>query len=297
MLLPCIRFPCTCHGDECQCKRSNPPPLHIHLLVQLIAPRSHSTILPLLLPLIIPTRTLLSFLLGSLLQLLQHLRRLPRIPTLHPDPFSIPEEQEWERHADQRQESRDAARPMDAQPIIHVGREEREHGTEDASEKGVGSEDAGGVDGVGVDEVVHDGEEKKDHAEAEGGGEHDADDPVDARIVRPSEDEEADGEADAADHAGREAGLWRRAVSTFAYSDRFGASVAVVVGDGIDDGSEHADEDAQEGQRADALGPVAVFLVDLVVIRFCQIYNGGGEVYNWKSAEQHVQCPVDDGLR
>ena len=118
---------------------------------------------------------------------LKLLRRLPRKLTLTPYFLPVPIKQEWKRHTHKRQKSRDAARPVDTQVAVHLICEEREAGAEEGSKDRVGGEDAGGVNGVGVDEVVHDGEEDEYHAEAEGGGADDTYGPVDGGVVGPGE--------------------------------------------------------------------------------------------------------------
>lgn len=79
---------------------------------------------------------------------------------------------------------------MNTKVVVHVGSKQRKYGAEQASEDAVGREHRSGVDGVGVDKVVHYGQENEHLAEAERGGEDDAGDPVDARVVCPGEDEE-----------------------------------------------------------------------------------------------------------
>ena len=72
-------------------------------------------------------------------------------------------------------------------------RKKWECSAERRSQDGVCGEHGGSVDCVRVDEVVHDAQEDEDHAEAEGHGAEDADNPVDAGAVRPCEPKEADG--------------------------------------------------------------------------------------------------------
>lgn len=167
---------------------------------------------------------------------------------------------------------------MDAELVVHLRGEEGEGGAEEGAQHAVGGEHAGGVDGVRVDEVVGDAEEDEHHAEAEGGRRHDAHDPVDAGVVGPREPEQPEGEADGADFGRRESSLGWRADFSFGDSGVRDAVVALVVGDGVDDGGEHADCDAEEGQAADALAP-ASFLLE----------------HDGESGEHHVQGAVDDG--
>ena len=184
-------------------------------------------------------------------------------------------EQEGKRHADEGEKGGDGAGPVDAETVVHAGGEKGERGAEEGAQDAVGGEDAGGVDGVRVDEVVGDAQEDEDHAEAEGRRRHDAHDPVDARGVGPREPEQAGGQADGAEHAWGEAGLGRGAGCA---GGGGGAEVALVVGDGVGDGGEHAGGDAEEGEAADAGAPAAVLLED----------DGEG-------GEHHVEGAVDDG--
>ena len=167
---------------------------------------------------------------------------------------------------------------MDAEVVVHLRREEREGGAEEGAQDAVCGEDAGGVDGVGVNEVVADAQKDEDHAEAEGGRGHDTHDPVDTRVVGPREAEQAEGETDGADFGRREASFGWGAEFAFGDGGVCHAVVALVVGDGVDDGGEHADGDAEEGEAADAFAPAAFLLED----------DGEG-------GEHHVKGAVDDG--
>ena len=74
----------------------------------------------------------------------------------------------------------------------------------------------------------------------------------------PTEPEEADGQEDAADEHGREAGL-RDGVPIVGGDD---SDVARLVGQVDGDGAENADEEAEEGEGADDGFVVAVLLED-----------------------------------
>lgn len=104
---------------------------------------------------------------------------------------------------------------MDPQILEHVCREQWKGCTEQGTQDGVGGKDGGGIDNVGVDEVVHDGEEDEDHAKAEGGGGDDGDGPVDGGRVGPCEPEETDGEGGTGDHGSVETLFWRCATTSF----------------------------------------------------------------------------------
>ena len=77
-------------------------------------------------------------------------------------------EEKGERQAHEGEERGDGRGPVDAEAVVHVGREERERGAEERSKDRVGGEDRGGKDGVRIDEVVHDAQEHQDHAEPKG---------------------------------------------------------------------------------------------------------------------------------
>lgn len=68
---------------------------------------------------------------------------------------------------------------MDTQILIHIRREERERGAEKTAENGIGCQDRSGVNGVGVNQIVHDAKEDQDHTESERDRGDDAHDPVD----------------------------------------------------------------------------------------------------------------------
>ena len=56
---------------------------------------------------------------------------------------------------------------MDAKRIVHLLGKEREGGTEDRSNDTISGKNRRSEDCVGVDEVVHDGQEDEYHAESE----------------------------------------------------------------------------------------------------------------------------------
>jgi len=157
--------------------------------------------------------------------------------------------------------------------LVHVRGEERECSTEERSENRVGSQDGGGENGVGVNEIVHNTEEDKNHAESEGNTGSDTGHPVDARIVGPGEPEKANRQTDRTDKTSGETSL-RRGEATVLLLD---LDLALVLRDGVCDSQEHADHDAKEGQAADTRVPAAVLLV-----------------HNRESTEKHVEGTVDD---
>lgn len=84
--------------------------------------------------------------------------------------------------AQQRQECRNRWSPVDTDAVIDVPRNKGEDGAEYRSEDSVGSQHRRCVDGVRVDQVVHDTEIDEDDAEAEWGCGDNAHDPVDGRV-------------------------------------------------------------------------------------------------------------------
>jgi len=217
---------------------------------------------------------LLGCLHGLLLQLAHERVGLSGEFAFSADRWAVLVEEERKRDARDGQEGRDRRRPVDAQVLVHVGGEQGEGGAEQGPQDRVCSQDGRGEDGVRVDQVVHDTEEDEDHAEAEGDAGRDAGHPVDGRVVGPGEPEQADGNGNRCNQAGWEAGLGRREPAVLGLRP----DVALVVGDGVRDGEEHADHDAQEGETPDALVPPAVQLV-----------------YDRERGEEHVERSVDDG--
>lgn len=167
-------------------------------------------------------------------------------------------EQEWERYAYESQESGDAGSPVDTKAIVHLGREQWEGSTEQTSEDRVGGQNGCCEDGVGIDEVVHDAEENEHHSESEGCSGHDGDDPVDGRVIGPSEPEQADGNSDRTDHAQRKTSLWWSEPIKFVAD----GSVPLVVPDAVGYCNQHAHGHTQKGQTSYTRGPASSLLVD-----------------------------------
>ena len=97
---------------------------------------------------------------------------------------------------------------------------------------------------------------------------------MDGLVVCPCKPEEADGQGETADNGRRQTSLGRGHAAV----GLFNLDVALVGGDNVRNGAQHADHDAEKGEAADALVPAAVLLVD----------DGEGR-------KQHVQRAVDDG--
>lgn len=197
---------------------------------------------------------------------------------------------------------------MDAQRRIHVWRKKRERGTEKGSQDGVGGEDAGGEDDVRVNEVVEDGEEDEDHAEAKGGAGDDADDPVDADVVCPGEPKDCIAELvlgsplikfllrEEKKEEKKGEGVGRRTTNGHAarsdnrrWETRLGRrkarlgllhhlDIPLIIKNRVRDSGHHAHADTQECQSANTRTPPADFLKD-----------------DGESGEEHVQRAVDNG--
>lgn len=114
-----------------------------------------------------------------------------------------------------------------------------------------------GEDRVGIDQVVEKTQEDKHHAEAEGHSGNDADDPVDARVVCPSEPEETNRQGGRREKRRWETCFgWRETVVLIA-----DLGVALVVPDGVGDREDHAHSNTQEGQATDSGAPATNLLV------------------------------------
>lgn len=79
--------------------------------------------------------------------------------------LAVLEEQEWEGHHGDGQERQQRRRPLVTQLMVHLHTKEREGGGERASDKGVGGQDTGGVELVGVDEEGKDAAESEESSE------------------------------------------------------------------------------------------------------------------------------------
>lgn len=79
---------------------------------------------------------------------LHHASRLGRVLALGTNPFAITIEEEGEGDARYGQEGWNRAGPVDAEVLVHVGREQREDSAKERTEHRVGGQDRGGVDEV-----------------------------------------------------------------------------------------------------------------------------------------------------
>jgi hypothetical protein len=132
--------------------------------------------------------------------------------------------------------------------VIHGAREKRESGTKGTPHEIVSGEDAGGVLGVGVGEVVQDGVEEEEGPDGEEGTSDDGHDPGDAGAGCPAEPEETDGDEETADHGGDQALLGAN-VAVFV---EFRLEAVLEVEEVRGDNGEGADEDAEVGEALGA---------------------------------------------
>lgn len=217
----------------------------------------------------------LLLLLGLAAQLLEEGGGLGGVLAAGADGRAVLVEEEGEGNAGEGQEGGDRRGPVDSEVLVHVRREEREGGTEEGAKDCVSSQDGGSEDEVSVDQVVHDGEENQDHAEAERCAGCDTGKPVNARVISPSKPEQADRHRDGSHERRRQTGLWRSKSGRRVLHD---LDVALVVPNGIDDGGQHAYGDAEESETTNTGRPTTTLLVD----------DGEG-------GEKHVERSVDDG--
>ena len=123
--------------------------------------------------------------------------------------------------------------------MIHGGAEEGEPGPEEAADEGVGGDGAVGVEQVDVDDVLEALDEDDEHGATDRDAGDELRDPARARVARPREPEEADGEDDGANDHGWEA----------AFRDSETGGAGVLAGedcDGVGDDAGEADDDADE---------------------------------------------------
>lgn len=73
------------------------------------------------------------------------LRQRRRELALLPDAGAVLPESDGDGHERQGDEAEQRARPLDAEAVEHVGREEREHGAADGAQEGVGCDGGGGA--------------------------------------------------------------------------------------------------------------------------------------------------------
>ena len=78
---------------------------------------------------------------------------------------------------------------MNAKILVHLRRNERKRGSKQRAEHAIGSEDAGCIDSVGINEIIHDPQEYQNHTKAEKGCEKYTHYPVYVGRVGPSKDE------------------------------------------------------------------------------------------------------------
>ena len=160
-------------------------------------------------------------------------------PRQSPNLLPVQVKDDWNRRQSHRQERQQTRCPIDAELVIHGRAEEGEPGPEEAADERVGGDGAVGIEQVHVDDVLEALDEDDEHGTADGDGGDDLRDPARARVARPREPEEADGEDDGADDHGREAAL----------GDGEAGGARVLPGedrDGVGDDCGEADDDADE---------------------------------------------------
>lgn len=134
-------------------------------------------------------------------------RILRPLPT-SPNALSKDIKQERDRNQRDSHETQNATGPPDANTMEHDMGEHRERAGEHTAHEGIRRDGARGDLLEGIDEVVQGSLEDGEEAEAHKDGAEDGADPVDAGVIaRPSEEEEATGEDDGAEHHGRQTGF------------------------------------------------------------------------------------------
>lgn len=170
---------------------------------------------------------------------------------LHPELLAILGEDEGDGDESDGQESEEGTSPANAEFGVHSGREEGEATTEAGTHEVVAGEDAGGVFGIGVAEVVEDAVKEQERADAEPARADDGDDPVHARATGPAEPEQANGDGEGADvgwQSQAELGL------DLAVLVEFGFDVAHLVPDEGGKDDEDTNKNAEEGDTLKAQG-------------------------------------------
>jgi hypothetical protein len=173
--------------------------------------------------------------------------------------FAEDVEDDGHRHQHRRHTPKQGTRPLNAHTIEHEGRKQRKNATEAGAHEGVCGDSRGGEHEVCVNDVVEQGEEDGEDAEAgEEAAEH-GDDPVRVSCVAcPSEPEQAAGKQHAANHADGEAPFGDRDVVVgFEFAD-----VAGIVEDDDDEGDDFAGDHAEVGEAAYASAPAVDALED-----------------------------------
>lgn len=141
---------------------------------------------------------------------------------------------------------------------IHITREQWKCHSEQTSQDRVRSESGGSIDGICIDEIIHDSKEDEDHTESKRGSRGDGRYPMYAWRVRPREPEETDGQGAGSYHGHGKTGFWW-CVAIVGSCDSF---VSFVITETVDDGEEHAYCHAEESKTADTWRPAALLLID-----------------------------------
>ena len=73
------------------------------------------------------------------------------------------------RQTHECKKSRYTTRPVYTKVCIHITRKQRKRHSEQTSQDRVGSESGGSIDGIGIDEIIHDSKKDEDHTESKRG--------------------------------------------------------------------------------------------------------------------------------
>lgn len=122
-------------------------------------------------------------------------------------PYRLPIEIQHKGNRNKRdtQKSKRATSPRHPKILIHGTRKEGETSTEARTHEIITGKDRRGVIRIRVAQVVQDGVEEQERADGEEGRADYRHDPMHGRPRCPAEPEQADGDAEGADHGGREA--------------------------------------------------------------------------------------------
>lgn len=118
----------------------------------------------------------------------------PRTP--QPNRTTHVEEDKWDRHEQNSEETEQTGRPLPSQSIVHLGSEQGEASADEVSRQNDTRQRGGRVGLVTVHNVVQNTEDHDVDARAEKGGRNDGNDPVHRGIAGPAEPEQTDRDED-----------------------------------------------------------------------------------------------------
>ena len=122
-----------------------------------------------------------------------------------PDGLSIFNNPQRRRQPDKRQSRQQRIPPPLSKSIIQRLSRQRQQRTAKTAKNSIRGSSGGGVDGIGFNEVHHDGHKSEYETEADEHGAEDGYEPKDLLFGRPAVDEEAEGNAGGAGQDGGEA--------------------------------------------------------------------------------------------